>query len=83
MFENMNQNPFMMPDQDTMIDIDNNNGNIDIDVTQGQTLSNGTMSFGGQGMVTTQSPIIEPGRERVVNRTFEHIVPQPCPIMLY
>ena len=80
MFENMNQNPFMMSDQDTMIDIDNNSGNIDIDVTQGQSLSNGPMNFGGQGMVTTQTPIIEPMRERVVNRTFEHIVPHVCPM---
>lgn len=75
MFENMNQNPFMMADQDTMIDIDNNNGNIDIDVMQGQNYNN------MQGMTTMQSPIIEPARERVVNRTFEHVVPQPCPFM--
>lgn len=74
MFENMNQNPFMMADQDTMIDIDNNNGNIDIDVMQGQNYNN------MQGMTTMQSPIIEPARERVVNRTFEHIVPHVCPI---
>lgn len=80
MFENMNQNPFMMADQDAMIDIDNNNGNIDIDVTQGQSYSN-NMNMGGAMMGSTQSPIIEPMRERVVNRTIEHVVPQPCPFM--
>ena len=80
MFENANQNPFMMSDQDAMIDIDNNNGNIEIDVNQDQNVSNGTMPFGGTNMGSTQSPIIEPVRERVVNRTFEHIVPHVCPI---
>ena len=80
MFENSNQNPFMMTDQDTNIDIDNNTGNIDIDVSQGQSLNNGAMSFTDPGMSTTQAPIIEPVRERVVNRTFEHIVPHVCPI---
>lgn len=83
MFENANQNPFMMPDQDTMIDIDNNSGSIDIDVNQAQDLNNGSMPFGGNGMSTTQTPIIEPIRERVVNRTFEHIVPHECTFLLY
>ena len=67
MFENMNQNTFMMPEQDGFIDIDNNQGNIDIDLNQSQSGTNG--------------PIIEPMRERVVNRTIEHVVPQPCPFM--
>ena len=76
MFDNTNQNPFMMPSQDGFIDIDNNSGTIDIDFDQGQNLNNGPMNFGNSGM----SPIIEPMRERVVNRTFEHIVPHVCPI---
>ncbi len=82
MFDNVNQNPFMMPNQDGLIDIDNNSGTIDIDLNQAQSMSNGPMNVGGQdmGMVTTSSPIIEPGRERVINRTFEHIVPHICPI---
>ena len=80
MFDNVNQNPFMMPSQDGMIDIDNNSGTIDIDLNQGQSMSNGPMNLGGTGMVSTSSPIVEPGRERVVNRTFEHIVPHICPI---
>lgn len=74
MFGN-NQNPFMMPSQDNFIDIDNNNGNIDIDVNQGQNLTNNQM-IGG----TNSAPVIEPMRERVVNRTIEHIVPHVCPI---
>ena len=73
MFENMNQNPFMMPEQDGFIDIDNNQGNIDIDLNQSQNVSNGPM-IAGAGM--TSAPIIEPMRERVVNRTIEHVVPQ-------
>lgn len=77
MFENMNQNPFMMPEENSFIDIDNNSGNIDIDVNQGQSFSDGgSMMIGG----STQSPIIEPMRERVVNRTIEHVVPHVCPV---
>lgn len=76
MFENMNQNPFMMPDQNNFIDIDNNSGDIDIDVNQNQMMSSGNMMLNN-----TQSPIVEPMRERVVNRTIEHVVPQPCPFM--
>ena len=78
MFENMNQNPYMMPEQEGFIDIDNNQGNIDIDLNQSQNISNGPM-IAGAGM--TSAPIIEPMRERVVNRTIEHVVPQPCPFM--
>ena len=77
MFENMNQNPFMMPEQDGFIDIDNNQGNIDIDLNQSQNVSNGPM-IAGAGM--TSAPIIEPMRERVVNRTIEHVVPHVCPV---
>ena len=80
MFDNVNQNPFMMPSQDGLIDIDNNSGTIDIDLNQAQSMSNGPMNLGAQAMVSTQTPIIEPGRERVINRTFEHIVPHICPI---
>lgn len=80
MFDNTNQNPFMMPSQDGLIDIDNNSGTIDIDFEQGQNLNNGPMNLGGVGMVSTATPIVEPMRERVVNRTFEHIVPHVCPI---
>lgn len=71
MFANANQNPFMMGEQENFIDIDNNSGNIDIDLNQDQNF----MTTGGAG-----APIIEPMRERVVNRTIEHVVPHVCPI---
>ncbi len=78
MFENMNQNPFMMADQEGFIDIDNNSGNIDIDLNQSQNLANNQM-VGSTGMAS--APIVEPMRERVVNRTIEHVVPHECPFM--
>ena len=81
MFTNFNNNvpPFMNADQDSVIDIDNNSGNIEIDVNQDQTaMNNGSMSTPMMGGVS--SPIIEPMRERVVNRTIEHVVPHVCPI---
>ena len=71
----MNSNPFMMPEQEGFIDIDNNSGNIDIDFAQSQSLVNGPMTMMA-GPVTTSAPIIEPMRERIVNRTIEHVVPQ-------
>ena len=36
--------------------------------------------FQGGVMGMTTSPVVEPGRERVVNRTFVHEVPHICPI---
>ncbi len=77
MFDNTTQNPFMMPSQDGMIDIDNNSGTIDIDLNQSQGFNT---AIQGQMMGMTSSPIIEPVRERIVNRTIEHIVPHVCPI---
>ncbi len=77
MFGNMNQNPFMVPNQEGFIDLDNNNGNIDIDLNQDQTVAGGPMMAAG----VTQSPVIEPMRERVVNRTIEHVVPHDCQFM--
>ena len=78
MFDNLNQNPFMMAGQDGMIDIENNSGTIDIDFAQTQSLNNNFMTNAMPGMVS--SPIIEPVQERVVNRTFQHEVKHVCPI---
>lgn len=76
MFENMNNSPFMMPNQEGFIDIDNNQGSIDIDLNQSQTSTiNNAPMMGG-----ASQPIIEPMRERVVNRTIEHVVPHVCPV---
>ena len=66
-----------MPMQDGFIDIDNNSGNIDIDFMQSQT---NTMNQNTTSMDVNASPIMEQGQERVVHRTFEHIVPHVCPI---
>ena len=33
-----------------------------------------------QQMGSVMNPIVEPGRERIVNRTFVHEVPHVCPI---
>ncbi len=74
----MRQMPMMtMPNQESLIDIDNNSGNIDIDLNQDQMTNVNTT---GGMMGTTQAPIIEPMRERVVNRTIEHVVPHVCPV---
>jgi len=65
--------PGSMPLQNGSIDIENNTGNIDIDFDQNQAMNNQTMSMG-------TTPIVEPMQTRVVNRTFNHIVPHVCPI---
>ncbi len=76
MFRNGFRAPIMnMPMQDAMIDIDNNQGDIDIDVNQGYNTSSMSGMSGCQ-----QRPIIEPMQERVVQRTIMHNVPHICPI---
>lgn len=83
MFTNFNNNvpPFMNNESENVIDIDNNSGSIDIDLNGEQTMMNNSNSgMNDPQMVNTSTPIIEPVRERVVNRTFEHIVPHICPI---
>lgn len=82
-----NKRPFrQMPTgfamQDGMIDIDNNSGNIDLDFFQQQMNNQNSqpMNSANMNMGTTASPIMEPGRERVVQRTIVHNVPHVCPI---
>lgn len=59
---------------------------IDINITNQNVNMNDNMNYnmmGGSGMPmmgSVMSPVIEPGRERVVNRTFVHEVPHVCPI---
>ncbi len=62
--------------QDAMIDIDNNTGNIDIDLMQQGANNNNGGNMGGMA----SSPIIEPMQQRVVQRTILHEVPHVCPI---
>lgn len=75
MFRNGFGTPIMnMPMQDDMIDINNNQGNIDIDVNQ-------SSMFGGMtNMNSCQRPIVEPVQERVICRTIVHTIPHVCPI---
>ena len=62
---------------------------LDINITNQNvnTNTNDNMNYnevGGYDMMPMQgnvmNPIIEPGRERIVNRTFIHEVPHVCPI---
>ena len=57
---------------------------IDINITNQNYNDNMNYNMmGGYGapmMGSVMSPVIEPGRERVVNRTFVHEVPHVCPI---
>ncbi len=76
MFNNFRA-PGIMPMQNGSIDIDNNSGTIDIDFDQTQ---NTNMQQPMNNMPTGNSPIVEPMQVKVVNRTFEHIVPHVCPI---
>jgi len=43
-------------------------------------MENFGMPMGQSMMGSVMSPIIEPGRERIVNRTFVHEVPHICPM---
>ena len=65
---------------------------MDINITNQNVNLNDNMNYNynemdGYGMMMSQpmmgsvtSPIVEPGRERVVNRTFIHEVPHICPM---
>ena len=56
---------------------------IDINITNQNVNENTNMNMnmmGGFGGTSISNPIIEPGRERIVNRTFVHEVPHVCPI---
>lgn len=80
MFNRRGLRPFPMNNafQDGMIDIDNNSGNIDIDFAQQQQQVNNQSTAGGYQTNMISNPIMEPIRERVVQRTIMHEVPQDC-----
>ena len=61
-------------DYDINIDIDNNNTNMN-SFNQDFSNTSQTMDFG-----TMQGPIIEPGRERVIQRNIVHEVKHICPM---
>lgn len=56
-------------------------GNVDINITNQNVNDNTNMNFQGMGfpggsmMGMTTSPVVEPGRERVVYRNIYHTVP--------
>lgn len=69
--------------EDIDIDITNNNQNYNTNDNMNFNNNMNTMDNMNMGMPMggdVMSPIIEPGRERVVNRTFVHEVPHICPI---
>ena len=59
-------------------------GNIDINITNQNVNDNTNMNYQGGfdgGMVgMTTSPVVEPGRERVVQRNIVHEVKHVCPM---
>lgn len=61
-------------DYDINIDIDNNNTNMN-SFNQDFNNASQAMDFG-----TMQGPIIEPGRERVIQRNIVHEVKHICPM---
>ena len=65
------------------IDISINNQNVNTNMNDNMNYNYNEMMDGysmpvQQGSV--MNPIVEPGRERVVNRTFVHEVPHICPM---
>ena len=68
------------------IDININNENMNTNMNDNMNYNNNmnTMNNNNMNMEMpmgdVMNPIIEPGRERVINRTFVHEVPHICPI---
>lgn len=66
-------------------DINITNQNINTNMNDNMNMNFNEMDSYGMPMQQGQmgsvmSPIVEPGRERVVNRTFVHEVPHICPM---
>ena len=68
--------------EDIDIDITNNNQNFNTNTNDNMNFNNNmnNMNMGMPISGDVMSPVIEPGREWVVNRTFVHEVPHICPI---
>ena len=60
------------------VDINITNQNVNSNINENMNFDYNQM--GGITMGNMMNPIVEPGRERVVNRTFVHEVPHVCPI---
>ena len=70
---------FNNQDIDMTSTIDGNNNVVDQDMNIDINMNSNTMGQ-NMGMMTTNSPIMEPVQERQINRTFVHQVPHVCPI---
>lgn len=63
------------------INITNQNVNVNDNMNMNYNEMEGyDMPMQPQVMGSVMNPIIEPGRERIVNRTFVHEVPHICPM---
>ena len=65
------------------VDISITNQNVNTNMNDNMNMNFNDMGYGmpmQTQMGSAMSPIIEPGRERVVNRTFVHEVPHICPM---
>lgn len=69
------ENNEMFRQDDIDINITNQNANLNMNENMNYNVMDGGMTMGN-----VMTPIVEPGRERVVNRTFVHEVPHVCPI---
>lgn len=66
---------------DVDINITNTNQNVNTNMNDNMNYNEmGAMAMEPAQMGNMMSPIIEPGREKIVNRTFIHEVPHVCPI---
>ena len=68
---------------DVDINITNTNQNVNANMNDNMNyneMEGYAMPMMQPQMGSVMSPIIEPGRERIVNRTFVHEVPHVCPI---
>ena len=74
-------NEDMMRRDDMDINITNQNVNVNDNMNYNYNEMDGYgMTVSQPMMGSVMSPIVEPGRERVVNRTFIHEVPHICPM---
>lgn len=64
------------------VDINITNQNFNSNMNDNMNMNFNQNQMGGMPMGDVMSPIVEPGRERVVNRTFVHEVPQECQFMI-
>ena len=62
------------------IDININNANTNTNTNQNVNMNMNENFDGGYDMGTTTGPIVEPGRERVVQRNIVHEVKHICPM---